>query len=217
MCAAFFKISTVSPESDVEGFRRGMEELSEGWYESRGGARRLAKNATLVMLDMLQLSRKTNIYPERDVVKYIRSAIAIDGLITRVAPGFDLGGHLALICRDHLSRRARRLIFNYGTLAGWATSGGHMMESGFLRAGRVLDRVTAGQLEARAEFNDAAGTGLRGKAVRLASVVFVASLLITLGGEQVGFGVNLFTAEVILIVSAALMLSRTVYRLAPEG
>jgi hypothetical protein len=216
MCAAFFKISTVNEESDVEGFRRGMRELDQGWYETNGSSRRLKKNATLVMLDMLRLSRETGIYPERDVVKYIRSAIAIDGLITRVAPTFDLGRHLEDICHRHLVWHARQALFNYSTIANWAGSGGHMMESGFLRASAFLNRIIMGQVEASAEINRGE-TALRRRAIQLASVVFTGSLVMALGGDQTQLGINLFTAEVMLVVSAVLMLSRTIHRLTQEG
>ena len=217
MCAAFFKISTVNAESDIEGFRQGMQALDKGWYETSGSSRWLKKNATLVMLDMLKLSRETGIYPERDVVKYIRSAIAIDGLITRVAPTFDLGRHLELICRRHLTSHARQRLFNYSTIASWASSGGHMMESGFLRANGFLNRIIRGQVEASAEINATGEAALRRRASQLALVVFVGCLVMALGGDQTELGINLFTAEVTLVVSAALMLSRAVRRLTQEG
>lgn len=217
MCAAFFKISTVNEESDVEGFRHGMQQLFKDWYETVGNSRKLKKNATLVMLDMLMLSRKTGIYPERDVVKYIRSAIAIDGLITRVAPEFDLGRHLELICRRHLTSHVRQRLFNYSTIANWASSGGHMMESGFLRANGFLNRIIMGQVEASAEINATGEAALRRRAVQLALVVFIGCLVVALGGGQMQLGINLFTAEVTLVVSAALMLSRAVRRLTQEA
>ena len=217
MCAAFFKISTVNAESDIEGFRQGIQALDKGWYEVNGSSRRLKKNATLVMLDMLKLSRETGIYPERDVVKYIRSAIAIDGLITRAAPAFDLGLHLELICHHHLMWHARQGIFNYSTFANWASSGGHMMESGFLRANGFLNRIIMGQVEASAEINATGEVALRRRAIQLALVVFVGCLVMTLWGDPTQLGINLFTAEVTLVVSAALMLSRAVRRLTREG
>ena len=60
------------------------------------------------MLDMLTLSRKTGIWPERDVIKYIRSAIAADGLITRFAPGFNVGRYLEEVCQRWVAWEARR-------------------------------------------------------------------------------------------------------------
>jgi ubiquinone biosynthesis protein len=215
MCAAFFKISTINGDSDVEAFRRGMQELDKGWYETNGNSRQLKKNATLVMLDMLVLSRQTGIYPERDVVKYIRSAIAIDGLITRVAPQFDLGRHLEQICHDHLKWHARSAVFNYSTMVAWANSGGHLIESGFLRVSSFLNRVMAGGMEA--EINDLRENGLRMRAIHFASILFVISLVMAFSGERIQFGINLFTAELMVLTSVTLMLTRTICRLLQNG
>ena len=95
------KVSAVGPDSDAEGFREGLKRLADEWYDLRGRERRLRKNFTLVMLDMLRLSRATGVWPERDVIKYIRSAIASDGLITRFAPQFDIGEYLERIYAAH--------------------------------------------------------------------------------------------------------------------
>jgi ubiquinone biosynthesis protein len=217
MCAAFFKISTVGDGSDVEGFRQGMGLLARDWYEWRGRARVLTKNATLVMLDMLRLSRQTGIFPERDVVKYIRSAIAIDGLITRVAPGFNLGRHLELICRQQLARQARKSLLTYNSLLNWASSNGHMAEDGVIRAATFLQKVAAGEMRASAEVNEtraARDDGARRRAVQLGAMLLVASLLITGTGDEARLGVNLFTAASLFAASAALMLWRAVGRLA---
>jgi ubiquinone biosynthesis protein len=217
MCAAFFKISTVNSNSDAEGFRQGMRRLACEWYEWQGRARRLTKNATLVMLDMLKLSRQTSIYPERDVVKYIRSAIAIDGLITRVAPGFDLGHHLEVICRQQIAQQARRSLLTYNALLNWFSSGGRIMEDGVLRATTFLQTVVAGEMRASAQVNETQPTqdgALRRRAVQLAAMLLVASLLVSGAGGEVRPGVNMFTAAALFAASATLMLWRTVRRLA---
>jgi ubiquinone biosynthesis protein len=217
MCAAFFKISTVNSDSDVEGFRQGMRRLARGWYEWEGRTRRLAKNATLVMLDMLKLSRQTGIYPERDVVKYIRSAIAIDGLITRVAPGLDLGHHLEVICRQQLARQTRRSLLTYNSLLNWFSSGGHIMEDGVLRATAFLQAVAAGEMRASAQIDETEAVragALRRRAVQFAAVFLVASLLVSGAGGEARPGVNVLTAASLLAAGAALMLWRTVRRLA---
>src|SRR5882762_8957463 len=108
MCEAFFKVSAIDRDSDTQRFRNGLKRLGDGWYEMSGKGRRLRKNFTLVMLDMLRLSRATSIWPERDVIKYIRSSIAIDGLITRFAPGFDVGHHLEMVCNSYLKWQVRK-------------------------------------------------------------------------------------------------------------
>jgi ubiquinone biosynthesis protein len=217
MCAAFFKISTIDEASDIEGFRQGLSRLASGWYEWRGGAQRLVKNATRVMLDMLTLSRRTGIYPERDVVKYIRSAIAIDGLITRVAPGFDLGRHLEIICRQQLARQARKSLLTYNSVLNWVSSNGHLMEDGVLRAADFLRAVAAGEMSASAQLNEARPThdgALRRRAMQLAAMLLVASMLISGAGDEVRLGVNIFTAAALFAASTAVMLWRAVRRLA---
>ena len=108
MAQEFSKLTSQEPDADPEAFRTKLLELSQEWYEGEGSETAFKKNFTLVMLDMLTLSRKTGIWPERDVIKYIRSAIAVDGLITRFAPGFNVGRHLETVCEQWVAWEARR-------------------------------------------------------------------------------------------------------------
>src|SRR4051812_17778875 len=91
MGSSFLKVSTFDAGADLQAIRDGLKRFAEVWYERQGRQSRLRKNFPLVMLDMLKLSRTSSVSPERAVNKYIRSAIAMDGLITRFAPGFDVG------------------------------------------------------------------------------------------------------------------------------
>jgi ubiquinone biosynthesis protein len=159
MCEAFFRISVFDSETSQARFREGLKQFAETWYETAGRERRLRKNFTLVMLDMLRLSRRTGVWPERDVVKYIRSAIAIDGLITRFAPSFDLGQHLQVVCDRHLRWSARRELFTYDSILGWAISGERIARDGPLRVADFVERLTAGELEAEAVVNVEAISG----------------------------------------------------------
>lgn len=216
MCSPFFNVSVMCEDSDLAGFRAGLKRLGEGWYESHGSTRRMRVNVTKVMLDMLILSRETSIWPERDVVKYIRSAVAADGLITRFAPGFNLGQHLETVCREHLTQQARASLLTYKALINWVSSNGHLMEDGAFRAAGFLRRVAAGEMRARVETAETRrprdGT-LRRRAMQLACALFVASLLVTGTGEQARAGVNLFTAGALFTATAGLMLWRTLRRL----
>jgi predicted unusual protein kinase regulating ubiquinone biosynthesis (AarF/ABC1/UbiB family) len=220
MCEAFFNVSAIDRESDVQKFRNGLKRLADGWYEMRGKQRRLRKNFTLVMVDMLKLSRATSVWPERDVIKYIRSSIAIDGLITRFAPGFDVGRHLEVVCNSYLQWQMRKSLFSYSTLVGWATSGEHMIRDGAFRAASFLHRIAAGEMRIG---GDASGAGMEAdrvkhrKTVQLGAVVLGVSLLIAVTGERVQLGVNVFTAEVVLMASATMMLLRTIRRLSDAG
>jgi ubiquinone biosynthesis protein len=217
MCEAFFRISVFDSDTSVPRFREGLKIFAETWYENAGRERRLRKNFTLVMLDMLRLSRRTGVWPERDVVKYIRSAIAIDGLITRFAPSFDLGQHLQAVCDRHMRWSARREMFTYDSILGWAISGERIVRDGPLRAAGFVERLTTGELEAEASFvREASGDdeSLRRRAVQLGAAVFAVALAMTLATEQLQFGINLFTAELLFFVVVAAQLLRTVRRLA---
>ncbi len=220
MCEAFFNVSAIDRESDVQKFRNGLKRMADGWYEMRGKRRRLRKNFTLVMVDMLRLSRATSVWPERDVIKYIRSSIAIDGLITRFAPGFDVGRHLEVVCNSYLQWQMRKSLLSYSTLVGWATSGEHMMRDGAFRAASFLHRIAAGEMGISggdSGISMQADHVKRRKTVQLGAVVLGVSLLIALTGERVQLGVNLFTAEAVLIASATMMLLRTIRRLSDAG
>jgi ubiquinone biosynthesis protein len=217
MCGPFFNVSTQGPDTNIEGFHEGLKRLEDKWYETKGNDRLMRVNITVVMLDMLKLSRKTGVWPERGVVKYVRSAIAADGLITRFAPGFSLDKHLEAICERYLRWHARQALFSYDTLVNWSSSSSHLIRDGVFRASGLLQRISAGELPARIELN-MVGQGTDGtsrvRAMQLAAVVFALSILISITGERMQFGVNLFTAEIALLVVGAMALLRNIRALA---
>jgi ubiquinone biosynthesis protein len=212
MCEAFFKVSVMDASSDPVGFRERLQRLADSWYDLQGRDRQLRKNFTLVMLDMLKLSRATGIWPERDVIKYIRSAIAIDGLITRFAPGFDVGLYLATVCDRHLRQEAWTLLLSHERMVEWSSAAGSLAHDGGARAAGWLERMTArvpgppgaagdaGRQRARSAAGAAAP-----RALGLAAVVFSLALVVTLTGERAVLGANLFTAEMV-VAGAALSL-----------
>lgn len=211
MCDAFFEVSALGPGSDPAGFRRGIHRLSQTWYSGDGAGRRLTKNFTLVMLDMLRLSRATRILPERSVVKYIRSAIAIDGLITRFCPGFDVGGYLAEVCERSLRLEARQALFERERLLGIATAGSSLAYDGLLRAAAALDRYSrAGG--PTVSVPPVASAAESPRALALAVFAAVLAVLITLTGDGATLGWNLFTAEAALAAVSLLLLIRSTHR-----
>jgi ubiquinone biosynthesis protein len=215
MYNAFFKVSALTKDSDIEGFRSGLRTLADDWYTMQGRERRILKNITLVMLDLLKLSRQTEVWPERDVIKYIRSAIAIDGLITRFAPTFDVGHYLEMVCNQYLTWHARQQLLAFDTLVDWSSASGHILRDGALRAAMVLERVAAGEFPPQAELgrpsevHDHTGR----QAVYLAAIAFAVSLLMVSTGTQVQLGINLYTAEALLIIAASSSLFIKLWRL----
>jgi ubiquinone biosynthesis protein len=213
MFTEFFKVSALDANADLEGFRRGLYALSDGWYLMEGKQRRLLKNITLMMLDLLKLSRQTGIWPERDVIKYIRSAIALDGLITRFAPTFNVGQYLETICNRYLKWHGRQEIFAFDALVDWSSASAQLLHDGALRAVTLLDRIASSEPQARVERSGAPAErdAARRQAIQTAGLVFSVTLLMTVTGEPAQFGVNLFTAELILIAVAATRFVRTLY------
>lgn len=216
MADEFFTLTTSEPDADPARFRAVLTELSQEWYEGEGTQTVFKKNFTLVMLDMLTLSRKTGIWPERDVIKYIRSAIAADGLITRFAPGFNVGWYLEQVCQRWVAWEARRATLQYDTFASLAASSARLADDGVTRAASVLRRIVDGDSLARV---DVTTTGrrddrLRRRTLRVAGLVVAFTALFELTGAPVQIGINLFTAEAVLVVGALVALGDSVRRLA---
>jgi ubiquinone biosynthesis protein len=216
MTDAYFKLTSSEPDADPARFRAVLAELSQEWYEGEGARTVFKKNFTLVMLDMLTASRTTGIRPERDVIKYIRSAIAADGLITRFAPGFDVGRHLEEVCQRWVAWEARRATLQYDTFTSLAASSAHLAEDGLTRATSVLRRIVDGETLARVDITTTGRRGdrLRRRTLRVSGVVVAFTALFELTGAPVRLGVNLFTAEAVLVVGALLALGDSVRRLA---
>lgn len=216
MSAAFLRGAAMGVKADPEGFLEGLKRLSDEWYETSGKERRLRKNFTLVMLDMLRLSRQTDVWPERDVIKYIRSAIAIDGLITRFAPEFNVGRYLETVCDRYLRWHMRRALFSYDSLINWSSASGRLVRDGAFRFAGMIYRMAAGEWPAvapRAPAERDGEGGLARKAMHLSVIVSGLSALMIASGERAQLGVNLFTAEALLIAAAVTMLLRTIHRL----
>jgi ubiquinone biosynthesis protein len=219
MADAYFKLVTYRPDADPDRFRRMLAETSQEWYEGQGGQTVFKKNFTLVMLDFLTLSRKAGIGPERDVIKYIRSAIAADGLITRFAPGFSVGRHLEEVCEQWVAREARRVTFSYGTLTALAASGGHLLEDGPARAASALRRLADGESLGRVDITTIGRHDgrLRRRTIRLAGLVVGLAALLELTAASPVLGLNLFTAEAAVVAGALVVLGDSLRRLAVAG
>ena len=136
----YMQLATFDVGSDSESFRLGLDRLAEQWYDSdadktgadKTGADKIALqvNFTRIMVDLLALARQNHLLPERDIVKYMRSTIAIDGLVTRFEPDFHVGGYLAQRCEDYLAQRRRRERVAPDRLLDWAASQGRLMREG---------------------------------------------------------------------------------------
>ncbi len=215
LSSQFLKLSVFGRGSDVEGFRTGLVELSRDWYDSEGGHKRLRVNFTRVMTDMLQLSRRTEVMPERDIVKYIRSAIAIDGLNLRFEPDFHVGRYLEQECGRFLQWQQVQSALSDDNLLAWSGLGPRLLTEAPTRAFGLFDRLVRGELAVRADLGgDDPRAAMRSRAMSLSLMVLSLAVLMELTGEPVAFGLNLFTAEAALIAAGLGLLLPILRRLA---
>jgi ubiquinone biosynthesis protein len=215
LAGEFLRLSVHADGADLAGFQQGLAVLSADWYEVDGGHRRLRVNFTRVMTDMLQLSRRTGVMPERDIVKYIRSAIAIDGLNLRFEPEFHVGRHLEEQCRRFLRLQAVRDSVSEDTVLAWADLGTRLVAEAPERMGGLLDRLARGKLVLQAhQSGGGARQGERSRAVHLAAMVLTLAGLMTFARQPPSLGWNLFTAELFLTLLALAHLLPVLARLA---
>lgn len=138
MCESFFQITTFARNANVPGFRKGLKDVAGEWYQEKASETRLRKSITMIMLDLLILSRENGIWPQRDIIKYIRSAIALDGLVKTFSPAIDVGKHLEQACERHIKEDSLRNLISSDVLAGWFGGSRNIAYDGILRAFAAL-------------------------------------------------------------------------------
>lgn len=182
--SAFLSVSTFTEEVDLAGFRQELERRSRQWYREPaiGGVPHLSRSLTIAMLDLLTLCRTYGLLVDREMIKYIRSLMLADGLVSRLAPGLDLAPQIRRVCEDFLSQEAQSKIFSRGAalafladLSGWLLAGPGRM----LHAMELLERRQV-RLQTRSAPGADRFDGLRTRAVVLAAVwLSVAIVLLT--------------------------------------
>ncbi len=211
----FLQVSAYDPKADPAAFRAGLDRLALDWYQEAAGERRLVVNFTRIMGDMLVLSRQTGVLPERDIVKYIRSSIAIDGLVTRFEPDFDVGEYLVEACSRYLLWQGRRDRYAPERLLDFSAASGKLLRDGPQRANRLLERLASGELPVRRGAAESDGDpGLRDRALQLAGTVVVVALTIAAAAPEAPvLGFNLWSAQWLVLAAAGVFLTGTLRRL----
>ena len=103
------------------------------------------------MIDLLTLCRTYGMLPRREVIRYIRSVVLADGLVSRLAPGLDYGPELQHLCEDYLANELRQKTLSTGTaltmladMTGWLQTGPDTLL-------RALDQLEKRELPIRVE------------------------------------------------------------------
>ena len=152
MCESFFRICTFDKYADKNGFRQSLKERAVDWYGDGEHEKRLRRSITSIMLELLLLSREKGVWPQRDVIKYIRSAIALDGLIKTFSPTTDIGRHLEQACARNLSWDSVWHLGSSEMFAGNVGAATHLLRDGLLRASSALRQRAIGYTEPAGSF-----------------------------------------------------------------
>ncbi|MGE0454540.1 MAG: ABC1 kinase family protein [Vicinamibacteria bacterium] len=202
----FFLLAKAPSEAQKEAYREGLAALAADWYQPVDGQERLTKSFTLVMLEMLALSHRTGIMPDRAVTRYLRSAMATDGLVKRFAPGLDVAAELELGCRRYLTKLLLSDFFSFENVASWSAlmealvrqtlPGRH--ESALPLARKARPRADASRHAARA--------------LRLAVVGFAFAAIGALTKGELGPAPGLLAASLGVSLAASLLLLASLVR-----
>ena len=160
----FLNLSELSSRADPAAFRLKLVALSDDWFDRFGTEVHLRRSFTHVMLVLTRLSHETQIWPHREMAKYFRSVIAVDGLIGRFAPSFDLGQHLEVFCGRALSRQNLESALSYDRLMDQALAAIRLIESGPSRLQRILDRDPGRSQPNLSSDKDSPARGEKGRA-----------------------------------------------------
>ncbi|HUG70843.1 MAG TPA: AarF/UbiB family protein [Pirellulaceae bacterium] len=211
LCARFFDVSSMDERSDPAAFRAGIKRLADKWYKGGEDDPSLQITTTMVMLDMLLLSRQTGIWPQRDVIKYIRSAIAIDGLIRQFAPHFDVGDYLAVACRRYLSWHARKSLLSHDALINWSKASAELMRSGAFRFSTFLERVGDASTQRSSIHPRRRRRQLEVRYAAIGLVACTVGVLAFTTNESFELGLNLFTSQLIVATAFGFTLWRCLW------
>ncbi len=200
----FRSIADLQDDSDLDAFRDGLDRLLDKWFDRNEPEPLLRTTYSVVMLDMLKLSRVTNVWPTPDVIRYLRSVITADGLIGRFAPNLDLGAHLEAVCKEYLQAKVWGEWLSMEHMADLTGEGIDLLENGPAAATRFLDDSDAEQAED--------GTA-RNRSLRYGLIGLLSAFLASQGEPPLQWGINLFSAQVLVSAIACILLLCNLRRL----
>ena len=182
----FLNICTIAPDADLPALREKISALTREWYSEPpvAGAVRFRVKITRTMMDLLNISRRYGLLVDREMIKYIRSTVLADGVISRLAPGFDLASVLRKVVEEYIVEENRKKIFSTPGALSFLTDLTVWLEAGpsdFLHA---LDMLQRRQLRMSAVMTVAPdqSEGLRARALYVGAVWVISVLFLTFGG-----------------------------------
>jgi ubiquinone biosynthesis protein len=181
----FLNICIVSPDADLKGMRRKIQQLCIKWYHEAapGSLARFRVSVTEAMSDLLGICQHYGVLVDREMIKYIRSTVFADGLVSLIAPGVDLAAILRKLVEEYLQEEAQQQVFSTRAAMDLLTSMVLWLEKGPQGVMDVVNRVASGELRIKAAPPPVPATQdvIRSRAISTAAV-WAASV------SAVGFG-----------------------------
>lgn len=145
--SSFLDISSLAPDADLIGFREELERLAEDWYRQPaiGGKAILESSVNQAMTDLLRLCRSYGLLPKREMIRYIRSVVLTDGLVSRLAPDLEYGSQLRRLCESYLLQDIRKKHLSSKTALPLLSEWLSWMQTGPGALLRAMERVSRGE------------------------------------------------------------------------
>jgi ubiquinone biosynthesis protein len=213
----FMNICKPSEDANFEGIRRRIAEMARTWYAEPtiGGNVRFKVTVTAAMMDLLTICRDYGVLVDQEMIKYIRSTILVDGLVSLLAPGLDIAGSLRMVVEEYLIAEARRKILSRAGGLSILTDLAIWMKMGPAAMLRSLDMVERRQLRlrSRGSTHGTAESGTR-DALRLKAFAVRAVWALSIAFFALGGGLPSWkTAPLFATVTAVFVTSWTLWML----
>lgn len=203
----FLNICTPTADADLEGMRTRIQQLSKQWYEEPavGGQVKFRISVTAAMMDLLSICRDYGVLVDREMIKYIRSTFLVDGLVTRLSPGFDIAKSLRELVEEYLYDEARRRVFSPAGTLSMLTDLAIWLKTGPTAMLRALDLFERRELPVRSNFRvePDKDQGPRRRAMAASAIWMFSLLFLTLGGGMPSWKTSPFLATVTAIFVAS--------------
>jgi ubiquinone biosynthesis protein len=198
----FLNICIPTPDADLEGMRLRIAQMAKTWYvePAIGGRVKFRISVTAAMMDLLTVCRDYGVLIDREMIKYVRSTVLVDGLVSLLSPGFDVAGVLRDVVEEYLVDEASRKVFSRAGALSMFTDMAIWMKRGPTSMLQSLDLFERREIRLRSAGSSKGNDdGLRSKAFTAGAVWVISILFLVLAGGLPSWRTSPFFASITAI------------------
>jgi ubiquinone biosynthesis protein len=192
----FLNICMLTPDADLDGMRKRIKQICRAWYEEPAvhGKVRFRVSVTTAMMDLLMICRNYGVLVDREMIKYIRSTVLVDGVVARLAPEIDVAQALRQVVEDYLFEQSRKKVLSGGAALSLLTDMAIWMKTGPSSMVRALELFERRQinLRTRSSAEPDLNEPLRARAFAGVAVWAFAVLFLVFGGGASAMRISSF-------------------------